>query len=135
MVVVGMRLHAPGAGTDEWLVRIADLLADAVAGAGGPRPAIDGHGDLSVGGRKILGASLRRRKETVFYLAAVLVDDAVPLMERYLAAPSREPTYREGRSHRTFCTHLGHYGVSTAHLAAQVAAYAEASFAPSSESP
>jgi len=59
----------------------------------------------------------------------LLVDDAVPLMERYLAAPSRQPAYRAGRGHRDFCGHLGCHGVTVAGLIASVDAHCRARLA------
>ena len=73
----------------------------------------------------MLGASLRQTAKLVLYLGAFLVGDAVPLMERYLAAPSREPDYRAGRGHGAFCTGLARYGVTTLMLTTAVATHIE----------
>jgi lipoate-protein ligase A len=73
-----------------------------------------GTSDLAVGGRKILGTSLYRRRLLLFYQASLLVDNDLALLERYLRFPSRVPDYREGRSHGEFCTTLRREGCPAA---------------------
>ena len=50
-----------------------------------------------------------------------MIDDAVPLMQRYLASPSRQPDYRADRNHHDFCTNLGAYEVDLEPLRADLA--------------
>lgn len=123
MAVVALRLRNLGIATDAYFSLVNQALAPAVAAVAGVEPATRGHGDLAIPGpdgiaRKILGASLRQTSRLVIYLGVLLVDDAVPLMERYLAAPSREPDYRGGRGHRAFCDHLGRLGATVPALRA-----------------
>ena len=129
MVVVALRLAATRVGTSCYFDLVNQALVPAVA-ACGVTAACRGHGDLTVTGadgvvRKILGASLRQTSRMAVYLGVFLVEDAVPLMERYLHAPSREPDYRAGRGHRAFCTHLGTHGVTTSQLVTAVRASCE----------
>ena len=117
MAVVAVRLRASGLATNAWFDLVNAALAPAVAAVAGVAPTTRGHGDLAIPGkggveRKILGASLRQTSRLVVYLGVLLVSDAVPHMERDLAAPSREPDYRAGRGHRAFCDHLGRLGVT-----------------------
>lgn len=117
MAVVAIRLRNSGLATNAWFDLVNAALASAVAAVAGVTPTTRGHGDLAIsdeGGveRKILGASLRQTSRLVVYLGVLLVADAVPLMERYLAAPSREPDYRGGRGHRAFCDSLSRLGVT-----------------------
>ncbi len=65
-----------------------------------------GISDLALGGRKILGTSLYRRRKLLFYQASLLVANDLKLFERYLRFPSRVPDYRCGRAHLEFCTTL-----------------------------
>ncbi len=44
------------------------------------------------------------------FLASLLVDLDLALLERYLRFPSRVPDYRQGRSHEQFCTTLRRAG-------------------------
>ncbi len=125
MVVVALRLANDRLGVDCWFTLVNDALRPAIARACGIAATTRGHGDLAVGEggheRKVLGASLRQTSRWVYYLGVLLVDDAVPLMERYLRGPSRRPAYRGDRGHRDFCTGLGRYGASVPGLSAAVA--------------
>lgn len=125
MVVVAVRLAGGLRPPDDLFALVNSALVPAVEAACGVRPACRGHGDLAVRGadgieRKVLGASLRQSTRLAAYLGVLLVDDAVPLMEAYLAHPSREPSYRAGRGHRAFCTHLGAHGCSVPRLIAEL---------------
>ncbi len=66
----------------------------------------NGISDLCFHGRKILGCSLYMPRDFVLYLASVMVEDCRDDAEAYLTHPSREPEYREGRSHSDFITSL-----------------------------
>ena len=121
MVVVAIRLRNSELGTTCYLDRVNTALGPAVKSLCGVAPGCRGHGDLVMVGvdgieRKVLGASLRQTSKLVFYLGVFLVADAVTVMERYLAAPSRQPDYRSARGHSAFCTHLSHFGVSVLSL-------------------
>ncbi len=63
-----------------------------------------GISDLCLGSMKIAGCSLYMPRDFALYLVSVLIQDDISSIERYLAHPSREPDYREGRSHREFLT-------------------------------
>lgn len=65
-----------------------------------------GFSDLTIGGRKIVGTSLFRSKNYLLYQASLLVDARVELITRYLKHPSKEPDYRQGKSHMDFLTDL-----------------------------
>jgi lipoate---protein ligase len=130
MVVVAARLVNSELGTTCYLDRMNTALVPAVRSVCGVAPVCRGHGDLALVGvdgveRKVLGASLRQTSKLVFYLGVFLVHDAVPLMERYLAAPSRQPEYRAGRGHGAFCTHLSVTGATIPALVAAIRAHAE----------
>ena len=123
MLVVAIRLQSTGYGTDCYFDLVNSALRPAVAALAGIEPVCRGHGDLTLPGgdgqpRKILGASLRQTSRLAYYLGVLMVADAVPQMERYLRAPSRQPDYRLDRGHRTFCTNLAMHGVSVAALRA-----------------
>lgn len=98
---------------------INGLWADALAAAGVPGLSTRGHSDLAHDDKKIAGTSLFRRKHLVVYQGSLLVRPDYQLIERALRHPSREPDYRQGRSHREFlisAAELGYSG-STADLA------------------
>ena len=135
MVVVAIRLRNAEFGTTCHLDRVNTALRPAVAAVCGQPPLCRGHGDLALADaegreRKVLGASLRQTSKLVFYLGVFLVADAVPLMERLLAAPSRQPDYRAGRGHGAFCTHLARHGATVAGLQAAITDHAERILGP-----
>ena len=127
MVVICARLRHTQVGTSCYFGMMNDALIPGVETVADQAPQCRGYGDLTVAGtgpgqsevrRKILGASLRQTSRMVVYMGVMLVADAVPLMERYLAFPSREPDYRGGRGHGDFCTSLDQHGVSVPALMA-----------------
>jgi lipoate-protein ligase A len=126
MVVVAVRLRHEVFGVSPYIDLVSGALVAGALAACGTAPVMRGLGDLAMVGadgssRKVLGASLRQTSRMVVYLGVLLVGDAVPLMERYLRAPSREPHYRGGRDHRAFCTGLGAHGADVDGLIAAVA--------------
>ncbi|MHC5067398.1 MAG: lipoate--protein ligase family protein [Planctomycetota bacterium] len=127
MVVVALRMPLDRAGVDCYFDRVNGALIPAIAGLTSVPVACRGHGDLAVCEadgveRKILGASLRQAKGHAYYLGVLMVADALPLIERYCASPSRQPDYRAGRDHAAFCTSLGVHGVSVGDLRSALAA-------------
>lgn len=69
-----------------------------------------GISDLAVNDKKILGSSIYRRKEKVFYHAVINYSETTDIIEKYLAHPKREPDYRKGRNHSDFVTSLVELG-------------------------
>lgn len=65
-----------------------------------------GISDLAVGDRKCSGNSLRCKRLCLLYHGTLLYDFDLSLLERYLAAPPRQPAYRAGRPHGQFVTNL-----------------------------
>lgn len=66
----------------------------------------NGISDITLKGRKVAGTSLFRSRNYLLYQASILVDSKLEIIERYLAHPSKEPEYREGKSHSEFLTSL-----------------------------
>jgi lipoate-protein ligase A len=69
-----------------------------------------GISDLTIGERKVGGASLHRTNGFVTYGTTLLVEPDLALIERYLAHPPREPEYRRGRGHLEFVGSLAALG-------------------------
>lgn len=68
----------------------------------------DGHSDLVYRDQKCLGGSLFRSKRYLLYQGSLLVDLDLNLINRCLAHPATEPSYRQGKSHNQFLTSLSH---------------------------
>ena len=65
-----------------------------------------GISDICIGEKKILGSSIYRKKNLVFYHAVLNIAEDIELISKYLRHPPREPEYRKGRSHDEFVTNL-----------------------------
>jgi lipoate---protein ligase len=65
-----------------------------------------GHTDLALGGRKFSGNAQRRKRRALLFHGTFLWGFDLSLVGRFLKFPSRQPDYREGRSHDDFLTNL-----------------------------
>ncbi len=67
---------------------------------------IQGHTDLTLDDRKFSGNAQRRRRACLLFHGTILLELPLALMEAVLPLPSRQPNYRQGRSHSEFLTSL-----------------------------
>jgi lipoate-protein ligase A len=74
-----------------------------------------GISDICIGEKKILGSSIYRKKNLVFYHAVLNISENIELISKYLRHPPREPEYRKGRSHDEFVTNLYQAGYPIAY--------------------
>jgi lipoate-protein ligase A len=65
-----------------------------------------GFTDLVVGGRKFSGNSQRRRKNFLLFHGTFLLDFNLSLIGELLQMPSKQPDYRQDRSHGEFLVNL-----------------------------
>ncbi len=65
-----------------------------------------GHSDLVYMDRKVSGNAQRRRQNAFYAHGTLLYNMDMELISELLAMPSKEPEYRNGRSHRDFLTNL-----------------------------
>ena len=66
----------------------------------------EGISDITLNGRKILGCSIYRNKNKVFYHAVLNLSEDTGLLMRYLKFPGRTPEYRANRNHDDFVTSI-----------------------------
>jgi len=76
-----------------------------------PNVTYRGISDLAINDKKILGSSIYRKHETLFYHAVINYSEAPELIASYLKYPGREPDYRVGRDHVEFVTTLKEAGL------------------------
>ncbi len=69
-----------------------------------------GISDIALGEKKILGSSIYRKRNILFYHAVLNVSESIETIERYIKHPTKEPDYRKGRKHREFVTSLHEAG-------------------------
>jgi lipoate-protein ligase A len=67
---------------------------------------VEGHTDLAAGNLKFSGNAQRRKKDWLLFHGTFLLNFDLGLIEKLLLLPSRQPEYRQRRSHATFLTRL-----------------------------
>ena len=87
-----------------------EKIIQALRGLGVKNLSANGISDICIGNQKILGSSIYRSKDRVFYHGVLNRAESVDVIERYLKHPVREPAYRDGRGHREFVTSLAQQG-------------------------
>lgn len=65
-----------------------------------------GHADLAIGSHKFSGNAQRRKRKFLLFHGAFLLQFDIPLIEKALRMPSKQPDYRRNRSHAEFLTNL-----------------------------
>ncbi len=70
--------------------------------------AIEIHGsvDLTIAKRKFSGNAQRRKRLCLLFHGTFLLQFDIPLMETFLGMPSKQPNYRQNRSHADFLMNL-----------------------------
>jgi lipoate---protein ligase len=68
--------------------------------------ALEGISDLAIGARKFSGNAQYRKSRAVLIHGTFLLDFDLSLLGRYLQLPSKQPAYRQNRSHLEFLTKL-----------------------------
>lgn len=66
----------------------------------------NGISDISIGDKKILGSSMHKSKDYLFYHAVLNVLEEPTFIAKLLAHPTSEPDYRQQRSHIDFMTNI-----------------------------
>lgn len=69
-----------------------------------------GISDIAIGEKKILGSSIYRKPNRVFYHAVLNVAEDIGIIAKYIRHPAKEPDYRKGRPHSEFVTSLWNEG-------------------------
>jgi lipoate-protein ligase A len=67
---------------------------------------VRGHTDLAVEGRKLSGNAQRRKRHAVLFHGTFLLNADLDLVTRLLPMPSKQPDYRQGRSHKDFLENI-----------------------------
>ncbi|MCU0285864.1 MAG: hypothetical protein MUF15_05645 [Acidobacteria bacterium] len=87
-----------------------ERILNALKGLGISDLRTEGISDICIRDKKILGASIFRNKDLVFYHAVLNISESGILMNHYLRHPQHEPAYRRGRKHSEFITSLRQEG-------------------------
>lgn len=105
-LVLRMTDGSPLSGLTETNRHIMTRHRDALARVLGRPVTFDGHTDLAIDGRKISGNAQRRKRRFLLFHGTFLVGFDLALIETVLRFPSRQPDYRQSRSHMEFVTNL-----------------------------
>lgn len=87
--------------------RINTFIIEALQTLGIAGLSQQGHSDICLGSHKILGSSMYGSRNLLFYTASLMIANDLSLIDRYLRHPSKEPDYRQGRSHQEFLITIG----------------------------
>jgi len=92
--------------THHYFKLINNSIIKALSGLGVKQLGNKGISDISIGAKKILGSSIYRKQQTLFYHAVLNISEPVENISLYLKHPKKEPDYRLGRNHSEFVTSL-----------------------------
>lgn len=67
---------------------------------------VRGYTDLAVNDLKFSGNAQRRKRQALIFHGTFLLEFDMARVERLLPMPSKEPSYRQSRSHQSFLTNL-----------------------------
>ena len=67
---------------------------------------VQGHTDLAIQNLKFSGNAQRRKRKFLIFHGTFLLQADIPLIETVLRMPSKQPDYRENRTHREFLVNL-----------------------------
>jgi len=101
-VVVTQNLQNP----HKYFKYFNEILISAIQQLGIKDIAAKGISDLTIGNKKILGSSIYRHKDKLFYHAVLNVAETTETIVKYIKNPKREPDYRKGRDHKDFVTSI-----------------------------
>ena len=85
---------------------VLDHNARVISTMTGETVLVSGFSDLTIDGRKICGNAQRRRLRSLLFHGCILLDFDIALIEELLPFPSRQPGYRDGRTHTDFLRNL-----------------------------
>lgn len=88
------------------MTKLRDAARAAASQEAAPQIGLQGICDLTLGGRKFSGNSLRCRRTHFLYHGTVLYDFDLTLISELLGTPTRMPDYRENRDHADFVTNF-----------------------------
>jgi lipoate---protein ligase len=85
--------------------RALERMAEAFSALAGGT-AVEGYGDITLGGKKFSGSAQRAGRHFLLLHGTILLTIDLPAMEAVLPLPLRVPKYRRGRAHADFLTHF-----------------------------
>lgn len=119
-VVIAVHRHAYSKfQPKQWFDQINLRLIDALEACCVRGLSLRGISDIAFDDKKIVGSAMYHTPTDVLYHAVLNVSEPAMTFQKYLAHPTKEPDYRQGRSHETFVTSLRALGCT--HSSASIA--------------
>jgi len=106
-LVLNVAEHPALQGTATASRHIMARQRQALAGVLGQAVCVAGTSDLALDGRKFSGNAQRHKRAALIFHGTFLLNFNLALMEKFLPMPSRQPDYRQGRTHGQFLANLG----------------------------
>ena len=89
---------------------INNLIISGLEDLGMKNVHMKGISDIAIDDKKIAGSAIYRNKDGLLYHAVLNLGETSDTFEKYLKHPTKEPDYRNGRSHSEFVTSLREKG-------------------------
>ena len=113
-VIVSIALPVTGLGKNDVYIRmLSDWIISALHRLGFKGVEQNGVSDIVWNDKKIGGSCVYRTRNVLYYSVSLLVSADLPMLERYLKHPPREPGYRRGRRHSDFVINLSEHPAFT----------------------
>jgi lipoate-protein ligase A len=107
MMVIAIKMPLQGTKHPSHYFQFANqLIIDCLSQFGVQYLQSKGISDLSIGDKKILGSSIYRSPNFMFYHAVLNLSEDIDWIARLLKHPKKEPDYRQGRTHSSFVSSL-----------------------------
>jgi len=85
---------------------ILDRHREALMSLAGPGVKVQGTSDLTVNNLKFSGNAQRRKRRALLFHGTFLCSFDIPLIEKALQMPPKQPDYRQNRTHTDFLTNV-----------------------------
>ncbi len=109
-IVVSLLFKTNELNTKEIFKKSNAFIIDALTKLGVDNITEKGISDICIGNKKILGSSIYKKSDKVFYHAVINHSEDVNLIQNLLKHPKKEPDYRAGRNHKDFVTSIEEQG-------------------------
>jgi lipoate-protein ligase A len=105
-LILRIKENSPLAGISSANKFIMERNRDVLETFVGQTVKVRGHTDLALNGLKFSGNSQRRKKNFLLFHGTFLLNFDLALVSELLRTPSKQPDYRQSRSHGEFLTNL-----------------------------
>ncbi|HOE04967.1 MAG TPA: hypothetical protein PLZ52_07105 [Bacteroidales bacterium] len=98
--------------TKQWFQACSNAILNSLHRCGLVDAHISGISDITINNRKILGSSMYRGKDKVWWHGVLNISENPAFISSFLAHPATEPDYRKQRNHEDFITSIVAQGLA-----------------------